>query len=63
MPPHFHAFYGEFNGLFGLNKLEMLEGDLPNRAKNLVCEWAEKNQDMLLKMWDTQELQKLEGLE
>jgi hypothetical protein len=24
LPPHFHAFYGKYNGLYDLNTLEML---------------------------------------
>jgi hypothetical protein len=30
--PHFHAIYGEYNGVFEIDSLEMIEGDLPNRA-------------------------------
>ena len=26
--PHFHAVYGEFNGVFAIETLEMIEGDL-----------------------------------
>gem|GEM_PF-245981 len=40
-PPHFHAIYGEFNGVFEIASLKMLEGDLPRRAERLVREWAE----------------------
>ena len=32
-PPHFHAVYGEYVGLFNIETLEMFEGDLPSRAK------------------------------
>ena len=32
--PHFHAVYGEFNGVFDVSTLEMIEGDLPGRARN-----------------------------
>ena len=28
-PPHFHAIYGEYNALFNLETLEIIEGDLP----------------------------------
>ena len=35
-PPHFHAVYGENLGLFNLQTLEMIEGDIPNRAKKLI---------------------------
>ena len=61
-PPHFHAVYGEYNGLIDIRTLEMLEGDLPSKARALVKEWALKHQDELMKMWDTKTLQKLEPL-
>ena len=62
LPPHFHAFYGEYNGLYDLNTLAMLEGDLPGRAHGMIVEWAKKNQETLLTMWSTQEFRKLDGL-
>ncbi len=34
--PHFHALYGEFNGVSEIESLEILEGDLPNRAHTMV---------------------------
>lgn len=61
-PPHFHAVYGEFVGLFDIKTLEMFEGDLPARAKKLVLEWAATNQTDLLEMWDSQEFRKLPPL-
>lgn len=61
-PPHFHAVYGEYNGLFDIQTLEMFEGDLPARAKKLVLEWAEINQTELLEMWNKQEFRKLPPL-
>ncbi len=39
-PPHFHAVYGESNAVFNIAKLDMIEGDLPERARKLVVEWA-----------------------
>ena len=33
-PPHFHAVYGEYNGIFDIKTLEMIEGDMP-RKRNL----------------------------
>ena len=61
--PHFHALYGEYNGVFETESLEMTEGDLPPRAKNLVLEWARKYQKELLVMWNTQDFRQLPGLE
>ena len=63
LPPHFHAIYGEYNALFSINTLEMLEGDLPNRAKKLIIEWATQHQDELIEIWKTQNFKKLKGLE
>ena len=39
-PPHFHAVYGEYIALVDINSLEIIEGDLPARARRLVVEWA-----------------------
>ena len=61
-PPHFHALYGEYMGEFNINTLEMICGDLPPRAINIVREWAELHQNELLEMWNTQKIHKLEPL-
>ncbi len=61
--PHFHAIYGEFNGVFDMTTLEMIEGDLPQRAQRLVREWAEQYRNELQLMWETQDYNKLPGLE
>ena len=61
--PHFHALYAEFNGVFHIESLEMIEGDLPNRAQALVLEWAKMYQKDLMDMWKAQEFKKLPGLE
>jgi hypothetical protein len=60
---HFHAVYGEFNGVFTVEPLELIEGDLPNRAERLVKEWAHLYQRELLDMWRTQQFRQLPGLE
>ena len=62
-PPHFHAVYGDYNGIFAIDSLEMLEGDLPVRAKRLVVEWAQNYQTELKRIWDSQEFVQLPGLE
>jgi len=61
--PHFHAVYGEFNGVFAIETLEMIEGDLPGRSRKLVREWAEIYKDDLLRMWQNNEFKQLPGLE
>ena len=61
-PRHIHALYGEYVGIFDLRSMEMTEGDLPRKAQELIKEWISKNQDELLKMWETQKLKKLPPL-
>ena len=60
---HFHAIYGEFNGVFDIETLEMIEGDMPRRAQKLITEWAQKYQNELKEMWKDQKYIKLPGLE
>ncbi len=61
-PSHIHALYGEYVGIFDLKTLEMTEGDLPKKARELVGEWLEENQADLLDMWESQKLRKLPPL-
>jgi len=35
-PPHFHAFYGEYQALMNIETLAVLRGHLPPRAHGLV---------------------------
>ena len=60
--PHFHALYGEYMGEFDINTLEMLKGDLPPRAVNIVREWAMLHQSELLEMWNSQKIRRLPPL-
>ncbi len=61
--PHFHAVYAEFNGVFSIETLEMIEGDLPARSQKLVEEWAAQYQNELLSIWQKNEFKQLPGLE
>ena len=51
-PPHFHAKYGEHDAVIDIQKLEIMEGFLPRRARNLVLDWAELHQLELITNWD-----------
>ena len=59
----FHAIYGELNAIFGIDSLEMIEGDLSGRAQLFVKEWAKFYQKELQEMWDSQKFMQLPGLE
>ena len=50
-PAHFHALYGEFQATIDIERLRVLEGDLPRRALELVFDWAELHQAALLDNW------------
>ncbi len=52
---HFHAIYGEFNGVFEVSSLNMIEDDLPARAHRLVRDCAEQYKGELQRMWETQD--------
>lgn len=51
-PPHFHAHYGEFRAVVDIKALEVIKGDLPRRARELVLDWAELHQAELLRDWE-----------
>lgn len=53
-PSHIHAIYGEFVGLYNLQTLELMEGDLPTHAQELVLEWLKIHQNELIEMWSKQ---------
>lgn len=50
-PPHFHARYGEFEATIDLSTLEVIEGELPGRALNMVREWGMIHREELLQDW------------
>jgi hypothetical protein len=52
-PHHLHAIYGEHNALFGIETLQVIEGDLPSRAEKFVTEWATLYQAELMEMWNS----------
>jgi hypothetical protein len=50
-PPHFHARYGDNNGVIKIDNFALIEGFLPPRALGLVIEWAEIHKEELLINW------------
>ena len=49
-PPHIHAIYGDDVAAIDISSGEVLDGELPIRILNMVCEWIEINKDELLEM-------------
>ena len=62
-PPHFHVLYGEYIGTFDIQTLKMTEGDLPQKAQEMVREWGEKYKKDLLEIWNTQKFVQLPPLD
>ena len=61
-PSHIHALYGEYVGEFNIKTGEMLQGDLPVKAQELVGEWLVLHKAELQEMWDKQSISKLPPL-
>jgi len=61
--PHFHAVYGEYNAVYNIQTLEMMEGDMPTRAQRLIMDWASQYKQDLLHMWENNQFRQLPGLE
>ena len=61
-PSHIHALYGEYLGEFNIRTGEMIQGDLPRKAQEMVGEWLLIHRDELQAMWDSQQVRKLPPL-
>ena len=62
-PPHIHAIYGEYMGMFSLSTTEMFEGDIPLKEQALIKKFIEENREKLQRMWDTQEFEVIPSAE
>lgn len=51
-PPHFHAEYQGMKAEYNIQTLDILAGNLPNRAHIMVLEWASQHKKELMNNWD-----------
>ncbi len=51
-PPHFHAVYGDFEGIIDIDKNEIIGGHLPPRVLGIVTEWTAMYQTELMINWE-----------
>ena len=49
---HFYAFYGTSELMIGLAPVRIIQGEAPDRAREMVIEWATRHQAELLTAWD-----------
>lgn len=52
LPPHFHAYYGEWECCISILELEVLRGELPNKQMKMLLGWAALHQEELLENWE-----------
>ena len=62
-PPHLHAIYGDYVGLFSLEEGEMYEGDIPVKEQKLIKNFILHYKEQLYDMWKTQNFYLLRPIE
>ena len=62
-PPHLHAFYGDYVGLFSLEEGEIYEGDIPVKEQKLIKNFILHYKEQLYDMWKTQNFYLLPPIE
>lgn len=62
-PPHLHAFYGDYVGLFSLEEGEMYEGDIPVKEQKMIKNFILHYKEQLYDMWKTQNFYLLPPIE
>lgn len=51
MPPHFHAYYGEYECCIDINEIEKITGDMPNKQLKMLLGWTAMHQEELQENW------------
>jgi len=51
-PPHFHAEYQGEQAEYNIKTLEIIVGNISNRANALILEWASLHREELLSNWE-----------
>lgn len=50
--PHFHAYYQGDVGVYAIDTIEMIAGQLPRRQQRLIEAWIELHHEELLTDWE-----------
>jgi hypothetical protein len=51
LPPHFHAFYGEYEALITIRDGSVIEGELPRKKMRETLAYLAENQSDLLEIF------------
>ena len=49
---HIHAQYNEYDAVYSIKNVDVLEGKLPTKQHKLVVAWMEIHKDELLALWN-----------
>ena len=61
-PPHIHATYGDYLGLFTLDDGNMIEGDISFKEQRMVRDFIIHYRDRLMEMWEQQSYELLPSI-
>jgi hypothetical protein len=50
--PHFHVYYQNYVAIYSIDSIELMNGYLPPKQKQLVEAWAKSHQGELLENWE-----------
>ena len=50
-PPHIHAFYGDYEGLYNIKTGEKIQGNIPFKQNKIIRKWTGQNRKDLLRNW------------
>ncbi len=50
--PHFHPYYQDQAGVFSIQPIELIAGNLPRKQRRLVEAWAELHEQELINDWE-----------
>lgn len=51
MPPHFHAWYGDYKVTVDINN-GIVKGEMPKRALKMIFCWLDEHKAELLENWE-----------
>lgn len=58
-PPHVHAITQDFDAPFLIETGDIMEGEFPGKAQQLVKDFINHYKEQLLEMWETEQYIKL----
>lgn len=61
-PSHIHASYQDYNAVIKISDGSIIKGDMPKSKLKLIKEWVLIHKEELIKMWNTQEIKKIDAL-